>query len=489
MQIVLCDHGKGIYDTLIKAYKKDAYLNKQKYYKNGERCDDEPFVLRYSLDKLSSRHTEKSRLHFHNIPRGLAWVYDVVRDYRGFLSIRSGSARIGISFLPGHDGELRYDNNPLAQFGGTILQIVLPEYKPEELLTFHLASEPFSGRRPNLHVISIADYWDGREDSHESYDALLEALDKTVRPLDENDLVLIDFSGVHWDKNTLSEFIRKIMYLQGETLIIGFNINLAHFRLLTEIEKVFLSNDSQIKDNDIRVTPFIDIHGLPFFLGCREKYEKDILYELAEVGASDLSRIKDSYIPDKIGKFIRKNRHIVRRIGDQLKIRASMLYFSDLFNEAMKNEIEKIISKPPEGIIINHSGLFHLPSGMYAKNFIQLGHLFQIRNWGQKLAYALLTKIHLQSEDNPRDINFIFGCSASASPLIESIAEGLLFEPDENCLCIETYLDTLDHPDIEEIPEGRNVLIVTDVISTGGLIKRMTEAVIKRKATPLLSLQ
>ena len=98
MQIVLCDHGKGIYDTLIKAYKKDAYLNKQKYYKNGERCDDEPFVLRYSLDKLSSRHTEKSRLHFHNIPRGLAWVYDVVREYRGFLSIRSGSARIGISF-------------------------------------------------------------------------------------------------------------------------------------------------------------------------------------------------------------------------------------------------------------------------------------------------------------------------------------------------------------------------------------------------------
>lgn len=485
LQIVLSDHGKGIYKTLIEAYKNDKHLNRQRYYKDGKRCDDEPFVLRYALDKLSSRHTEKSRLQFYDIPRGLAWVSDVVREYRGFLSIRSGSTRIGISFLPGHDGELRYDDNPLAEFGGTILQIVLPEYKSEELLTFHLASEPFLGKHPNLHLISVADYWNGQEEDQESYGLLLENLDKIVRPLDENDLVLIDFSGIYWNKNTLSEFIRKIMYLQGDTLIVGFNINFNHFKLLTtEIKNVFLSDDNLIGENDIRITPFIDIHGKPFFLGCKEEYENNLLYELAEVGESDLSVVKDASISDKIGKFIRRNRHIIRRSGDKLKIKASMLSFSELFDEAIRNEVEEVFNNPPEGITIKHTGLFHLPSGKYANKYIQLGHLLQMRNWAQKLAYTLLTKIHLKSENNPKDINFIFGCTASTYPLIESIAEGLSFNPDDNCLCIETYLDSLGHPDIEEIPEGKNVLLVTDIISTGGLVKRMMEAVISRKAYP-----
>ena len=484
LQIVLGDHGKGIYNTLFEAYKNDKHL-KKRYYENGKRCDNEPFVLRYSLEKLSTRYSEKSRLRFPDIPRGLAWVYDIVREYRGFISIRSGSTRVGISFLPGHDGEFRFDRNPLADFGGTILQIVLPEYKATELLTFHLAPEPFHGEHPNLHMISIYDYWKGREDTPQAYDLLLETLDKTVRPLGENDLVLIDFSGIHWDKDTLSELIRKIMYLQGEILIICFNINLNHFRLLPEIEKVFLSEDSPIDDNDIRITPFVDVKGKAFFLGCREEYQKNLLHELFSIGESDLSLLEDHFILERMVRFIRKNRHIIRRISDRLKIRASMLSFSELFDEAIRNGIKEVFSNPPEGITINHTGLFHLPSGKYANKFIQLGHLFQIRNWAQKLAYALLTKIHLKLDDNLKDINFIFGCTASTYPLIESIAEGLSLKRDDDYLCIETYLDSLGHPDIEEIPEGKNILLVTDVISTGDLVERMVEAVITRKANPL----
>ncbi len=482
LQIVIGYHGKGIYNTLFSAYKNDSHLNKQRYYKNGIRCDEEPYVLRYSLEKLSTR-TDKSRLLFPDIPRGLAWVYDIVREYRGFLSIRSGSTRLGISFLPGHKDNFQFNRN-LADFGGTILQIILPEYKPSEILSYQLSSEPFHEKRPNLHLLSIAEHWTGRDDSGDAYKELLEILDKTIRPLGENDLVFIDFSGISWDKNYLCEFIRKIMYLQGEILIICFNVNLDHLKLLNEVDHLFLSKDGPIKDTDMKITPFIDIKGEVHFLGYREEYEKSLLHELFEVDSTDLSRLKDTTELEKIGKFIQKNRHIIRRGGEHLQIRASLKSCSDLLTEVVKNQINKVFNNPPNGITIKHTGLFHLQSGLYTTKYIQLQHLFQTDNWAKKLAYALLTKIHIQI-GRVSNVDFVFGCTASAFPLIECIAEGLSFEPDEDRLCIETYIDSLNHPDIEEIPEGKNVLIVTDVISTGGLIERMALAVIKRKAMPL----
>lgn len=347
LQIIIGDHGKGIYNTLFDAYKNDKYLNKQRYYKDGNRCNDEPYVLRYSLEKLSTR-TDKSRLLFPDIPRGLAWVYDIVREYRGFLSIRSGSTRLGISFLPVHNNELQFNQN-LANFGGTILQIILPEYKPLEILSYQLSSEPFPEKRPNLHILSIAEHWAGRDDSEEAYKELLEILDKTIRPLDENDLVFIDFSGISWDKNYLSEFIRKIMYLQGEILIICFNVNLDHLKLLKQVDNLFLSKDGPIKDTDMKITPFIDIKGKVFFLGYREKYEKDLLHELFEVDSTDLSRLKDATELEKIGRFIQKNRHIIRRSGEHLQIRASLASCSDLLTEVVKNEIKKVFDNPPNG--------------------------------------------------------------------------------------------------------------------------------------------
>ncbi len=484
LQIVLGDHGKGIFNTLFNAYKDDAHLNKR-YYKEGQRCDDEPLVLRYSLEKLSSRYTAQSRLRYADIPRGLAWVYDVIREYKGFLSIRSGSTRIGISFLPGDVNKLLYDPNSLANFGGTVFQIILPEYKPSEILSFQLSSEPFLENPPDTRVLSVADYWRGREDEDpDAYDSLLDKLDETVRPLGEDDVVFIDFSSIHWDKNSLTDLLRKIMYLQGEILIICFNINFSHLRLLTEFENVFLSKDSPIKEGDIRITPFVDIRGRAFFLGCQTDYQLDLLKQLFEAGEADLGVIKDSSESEKISRFVLKNRHIIRRSGNRIKIRASMMSFSELFNEVIKNQIKYVFENPPQGLTIVHKGLFHLPSGKYATIFVQLGHLFQVRNWGRLLSYAIIMKIHLRYLGSA-NIDFILGCTASASPLIEHIAEGLSFENGENSLCIETYIDSSEHPDFEEIPEGKNILIVTDVISTGGLIERMVEAVLRKKANPV----
>lgn len=483
LQIVIGDHGRGIYDTLFDVYRNDDHLNKNKYYRNGLKCLCEPFVIRYSLEKLSSCRTQQSRLRFSDIPRGLSWVYDIVREYNGFLSIRSGSTRMGISFLPSHNGRVEFDKESLADFGGTIIQIILPAYNPKELLTFHLPSEPFPGKQPNLHFLSIADYWIGREDTSINYDALLEELDRTIRPLDENDLVFIDFSGITWDKDTLTEFLMKIMFLQGDPLIIGINVKLSPSGLLLESEKVLLSEHSPIRKADIRIIPFIDIRGGTYFFCRKEKYERDLLLELSEIGATDLNMLESGFNSEKVARFIKKNRHIIRRVGDRLQIRPSLFSLPELLSGAWQKEIKGALDHPPENLTIMHSGSFHLSSGKYATKYLQLGHLFQIRNWTQKLSYALLTKIFL--EIRPLNIDYIFGCTASASPLIESIAKGLSLDSDEDCLCIETYLDSLDHPDLGDIPESRHVLIVTDVISTGGLINRMAEAVILKNALPV----
>lgn len=257
-----------------------------------------------------------------------------------------------------------------------------------------------------------------------------------------------------------------------------------HFNLLTEVENVFLSESGPISDVDIRITPFIDVKGRVFFWGCLEEYKRNLLHELFQNSSKGLYKLnahKEKLY--EIEKFIQRNRHIIRVSSGRFQIRSSLSSCSIFIEKISNMTIKKVFDNPPEGIKIKHIGSFHLPSGMYTTKFIQLQHLLQVKNWSKKLAYFLVTKIHLRSIGN-KDIDFILGCTASASPLVEHVAESLSFEPDESCLCIETYIDSLDYPDFEEIPAGKKVLIVTDVISTGGLIKRMAEAVIKRKAKP-----
>jgi orotate phosphoribosyltransferase len=479
LQIVIGDHGQGIYDTLVRAYKEDDHLNKQRYYKGGVRVDDEPHVIRYSFEKLSTRHTKQTRLMFSDIPRGLSWVYDIVREYRGLLTVRSGSTRFGMNFLPGYIKNPKFETD-LADFGGSVLQIILPEYKRENIIAFQLASEPLPKSDKNVHLFSIANFWTGKYDTQESYANLLDSIDKTVRPLDENDLLFVDFSGINWEKNTLSELIRRIIYLQGDVLIICININMMHFKLLTEVDRIFLSIDGPIKDADMRITPFIDITGSIYFIGCRNEMEKNILHELFEVNSIDINTLASSYDLMMASKFIRRNRHIIARNANQIEMLASLTSIPQYLDLAIKDDIQNIIDSPPAGVTIKHKGLFHLPSGKYAETFFQLGHLFHFRNWVEKCVRLLLLKLHLM--ERGVSVNFIFGCTASASPLIDRLAKELSLEKDDNTLCIDNYLDSVDHPDIEYIPDHSKVLLVTDVISTGGLVERMVKAVHKRQS-------
>jgi hypoxanthine-guanine phosphoribosyltransferase len=317
---------------------------------------------------------------------------------------------------------------------------------------------------------------------------MLGALEDTFKPLDRNDIVFLDFSGIHWEKNTLSNFIRKIMYLQGNALAIGININRPHFKIIDEVNKIFLSGDSLISDFDRKITPLIDVTNDILFLGCKNDFEQNLLNELFQVEEVDLQSFiteddEEELKKDKI-RFLKRNVHLIGTSKNKLRIMASFKSGGDLLIDAIENMIKQLIEQPPLGIIIRHEDhIFHLPSGKYSSVYIQLSHILQFGNWAVRFAYSLITKLGLHFIDC-KNINFIVGGTASVAPLLEAIAEGIGLLDDEKILCIETYIDTPYHNDFDDIPKDANVLIVTDVISTGGLIEKMVEAVVVRGANP-----
>lgn len=65
------------------------------------------------------------------LPRGLFWVYDLVRQYGGIRAIRSGGYHMAYDFFNTRDDPrvigLSDETGSCTQLGGTAIQIILPE--------------------------------------------------------------------------------------------------------------------------------------------------------------------------------------------------------------------------------------------------------------------------------------------------------------------------------------------------------------------------
>lgn len=151
LEFTFLDFGDGIHETLKEKFNIYCQQNNSlEIFKNKK---PENQLLEYAFFPESSSDQYNSRLETPELfPRGLYFLVDMVRRYKGLLIVRSGNGKLVYDFsdriaLRNTGKEvvasmsrsfilndaIKVTDNPSAFFDGTMISIILPERKHEEV--------------------------------------------------------------------------------------------------------------------------------------------------------------------------------------------------------------------------------------------------------------------------------------------------------------------------------------------------------------------
>lgn len=153
VEFTFLDFGDGIHNTLMEEFSKDFETRQEELLKtlsnNFENLDIDNRVLEYAFLLESSKNPFDRKIEYYQlIPRGLYFLVDMVRRYKGMLVARSGKAKIIYDFsneilIEGKSKKvslvrkytakeaIKHSTNDYS-FNGTMITIVLPEKKNKE---------------------------------------------------------------------------------------------------------------------------------------------------------------------------------------------------------------------------------------------------------------------------------------------------------------------------------------------------------------------
>lgn len=150
LEFTFLDFGEGIINTLTGEYDKYIKSKGTSNFKNTVKANQ---ILEYAFWPESSRNHYHARLeHPELFPRGLYFLVDMVRRYKGLLTIRSGEGKIIYDFsdriilqksnrtlnveleavITVYDAIKSLDVSK-SNFDGTLISIILPERRKEDV--------------------------------------------------------------------------------------------------------------------------------------------------------------------------------------------------------------------------------------------------------------------------------------------------------------------------------------------------------------------
>ena len=119
--------------------------------------------------------------------------------------------------------------------------------------------------------------------------------------------------------------------------------------------------------------------------------------------------------------------------------------------------------------VINRNGCFHLPHGAYSKEYFYLKPLLSQRHFARKLARYLIYLLSFYFHTKDLEIEVVVGGTHSAKRLITLLGE------EYNCqiLTIDRYVGQIDEAIVGEKVAKKNILVVSDVISSGTFMSKI----------------
>lgn len=247
------DFGAGICKTLKKSFeqnkeKESNSFSPHYFTSNNEDCK----ILEYSLQLISSSNPIENFFENGLIPRGLFFLLDMVRRYKGLLIIRSGTGKVYFDFSPkivlkSKSQALEYIENPtikesitysienLGDLPGSMFSIVLPQLemvKTDPVRIDDFAFKVINSKPSNrlslkeefflipdsskLQYISMSYLYynclrsENKGGSNHSWIygmVFKEIYSRLEKNRSKNGLILIDFSGFKTD-----HFVRKMLF-------------------------------------------------------------------------------------------------------------------------------------------------------------------------------------------------------------------------------------------------------------------------------------
>ncbi len=539
------DFGKGIPTTLEKEFDKyQNYLSELKiksiskykeetarlflFNKRDDNITKDSKILEFAFLLDSSKEPFDESLEIKDyMPRGLFFLVEVIKRFEGLILIRSKQGKIIYDFSDSRENHKAIRAGKVDfNFPGTMITIFLPNETKDgrkiENTEGAIEHENFVvqkgiGKIKHSHlsigqILSDAfkriDFKNDKSKlNYALYTELFKGLNKRLKAENEDKerrIVYIDFAGINLSfiESKIFFYLVNTPYInENHTNVVITNISNKYADKLKEIQELIRST----KPFHFRPIPCIihtkDIGIEILWLGVSNKSDENKLTELLlsppEIDFVSISEMKN---PDLIhGNFFRVN--WVNRKDNSGNI--FLNYFPDL-NEIKYESCFRISKRLAKNIKkydlvwLNNKETAYLTSGGKFQyqflNFIELLATFRKDGttfYSKQIARYIVNKWLFDNIELPDRIDWIVSVTLSGQILAREVLNELkvFFKDGENIpelIRLAHYYEFENEEyGLNSINQGDTTIIVTDVISTGDLLNRLTKSIENRGAEVL----
>ncbi|MES2559405.1 MAG: phosphoribosyltransferase [Bacteroidota bacterium] len=540
IEFTFTDFGQGIPITLKEKYFEEInnpvqkeYLQKQlrpvhflsKEEQEKQGINEDSLILEYAFLLHASRFPFEEQLKINQyVPRGLYFLVDIVKSYKGMVVVRSNKGKLVYDFSKNQDSpkdsliskDLEKDTN----YHGTLISIYLPAEKKAgdtklNAIQRVLYHKDTKRKRENKYVSVIElqreavhkfKYDNGfkEPDLFETYNAVFKAIDKTIDKLSESPCTLyFDFAGT--DSSVVDH---KLFYHLTNSPKINSNTSVV---ILNPPDKgVLLSVQQSIiasKDFICRPIPCIFSNTETIWIGIKNWEDEKSLNELLQyLESQNTKAISDFNDPiSLLGNVIKidwvDKARTYGNVGlsmlsheeledSELKLSITLpnKYFTNVEVPAQfikeileKNETNKVLLK-------DDNKVYWTSGGYYQNEFIRfIEKLYEINIssneiesendfwFGREVAAYLINKFEYIT-DKSLEFDYIVSVTLSSQLLANSVRDtycklkGIQNEKEKPTIVrLANYYEFTTEKAFKKIKTNKRVLIVNDVISTGKL--------------------
>lgn len=469
LEIVISDSGPGIYKTLKRAYLDDKIISSKKEKPSHEDIIQYAFLL-HSTSKKESWYVnslDQDKSLKYEPPRGLFFVKNIAKINRALMICRSNSGTASWDFLSSKDGLFSGQNmekqyrkrTPLANLGGTQIQILIPIFKEErERIPFNLLPSVYKETEEKSKVViySVAEIiqQNDKPKSKGIAQSMVNAVHKAAHKNSRDDIVIFDFLGTHWSKDTLYPVICELGHLSLDGYILGV-IHTTHFdAALTEM---FVEEEG--KNSSLpyvhRFRPFLKLwiqsdSLMINIIGLQQDDAKSNHNEI-EMALMEKETLKE--LPEIIDHIF-----VLGKDG-LIRTKFDIPYIELELKKRQSNLLETIILNPAYNVL--RKGKFLLPTSAYIENFFEIGALFTSPDAKQILTECLI-KAYLEIHEERTLLCCITKIGEKVGNLL-SMHEGLKTEVDQI-----TIREAKKAWSVKiEFNKYKQVVVVVDAIATG----------------------
>ncbi|SEW04113.1 hypothetical protein SAMN05428988_1505 [Chitinophaga sp. YR573] len=532
VEICFQDFGIGIHNSL-----KDKYFTQWEKVKNLFNPDHEnqnlnTRILEYAFLLFSSKNEFQENLYIQNfIPRGLYVIKDIVKRHKGLIIARSGLGKVVLDFSTDENNTHYREADILkdVSFPGTSITIILPSVKEQHInksewyVTREKEGKPHVLRKISLlslytNAINtlISQYIDFTNNSKELIQGFFKNLcDELVRIKDHNrNLVILDFAGID---SGLFDIYSKLLYfitfcpiMDDESLnlciinVIDIDVieSLMDDTSLINKSKGFYSKPIPCIYPNLEISWFIQNHQ--FNAVERKKISENM------TSAWQFNSHKDNF-DARVNQIYGNVLRVVTVDGKTYNLRIDLPKIEVLLKFCMALQEAEIIAEiqnkglqfhelldTEKGINYNDINLFSTDplneqafltsNGLYQTSFLSFIDKLHKKQYRRFVSINLILKLfytYINNINHIESINKVLTVTISSQLLSKEITEILRYlkavKNSVEVIPLANYYTFLNEEPFNSFSGSSNVLIVNDVIATGGLSRKLANSLTSKE--------